>query len=228
MKNRLLVAVFFFFIVLPVVSGGGMPGLVQYSPPSDTTSTLPVDPDRPANYIPEDPEYSDLGYALNASGGYNSSQESGFTAAHPPVRPSDASNTPQIGSNTKYSSPTTTLCGYTLRYCSVDLDSNGDNMPDCCNNATNPACSPCLDSCKKQCGDQGLGVMSCFMEMGNVACECSDQPPSCYSYSTTTIQGASPQAPSGGGGGSAFGFIIIAVIVVGSVIGFLYLVGRMR
>lgn len=74
------------------------------------------------------------------------------------------------------------------RVCSVEFDSDGDGVFDCCNKTNSALCRDCLDYCMMECGKLEQGVSSCF---GNskkgMGCECTGREPVCYELTTTTL-----------------------------------------
>jgi hypothetical protein len=110
---------------------------------------------------------------------------------------------------------TTTLstCGGTDLYCSVEYDSTGDGRPDCCTADNNPVCGGCLSHCIEQCGEEYVGVATCFMdEKAGPFCQCTEIMPSCYEplKTTTTLPATrQPQKP---------GNIMMYLFVLGTVI----------
>jgi len=123
-------------------------------------------------------------------------------------------------------STSTTICGNTPRYCAVDLDSDFDGAPDCCNNQNNPQCLYCRQECMGYCGEKGVGLELCFSEGGNATCQCSKKPPACYVYTTTTLFVDTVTENNESRNNLVF-LGIIVVIFVGS-ISVLHFVGRIR
>ncbi|MCX6694867.1 MAG: hypothetical protein NTU61_01030 [Candidatus Altiarchaeota archaeon] len=172
---------------------------------STTTSTINLD----------DPAlYSGLNYEPPGSSRFETTQYINSTLTPLP--------TPSTSTTT---STSTTICGGTTRYCSVELDSDGNSAPDCCTNESHPQCQLCLGHCIKYCGDMGMGLKSCFKEAEIVSCNCGGNNTGvCYSYTPSTIEGAAPSSQDNNGMNLVI--IVTFVIVFIAFIGMLHFIGK--